>query len=255
MTSTNTVPIETATVRSGPRKATAWDAVKEHVPFALLVWWAHLMVTQFVAFISYRYGEIRSVRWVKATNEFAPDAGENSRAYASSLPPLDRLDGWQHWVVEPFRSWDGTWYRLIADQGYDDRYSATAAFFPLYPWLMSWGHNLTGLPVETVGWLVSRIAFLGALILVSALVASDFDISIARWTIVALAVFPTSFFFGAVYTESLFLFLAVLTLWAARRTTGYWLSSPASSPRSHARPASCSRFPWRFFSFSSMGAT
>ncbi len=221
MTSTNTVPIQTSTTRSGPRKATGWDNVKEHVPFAFLVWWAHLLITQLAAFLSFRFGEIRSVRWAKATNEFFPDIGQDSRAYAGSLPPLEPLPGWQHWIVEPFRSWDGTWYKLIAENGYDDRFSATAAFFPLYPWLMDLGHTITGLPVETVGWFISRLAFLGALIMVSALVAGDFDINIARWTVVAISVFPTAFFFGAIYTESLFLFLAVTTLWAARKND--WL--------------------------------
>lgn len=222
MSSTNTVPIETSTTRSGPRTATSWDAVKEHVPFALAVWWAHLLITQFIAFISYKYGSFRTVAFGDSTWTFlSEDYGPNSRAYPNSLPPLDQLDGWQHWIVEPFRNWDGTWYMLIADRGYGGGFSATPAFFPLYPWMMDWGHRLTGLPVETVGWFISRVAFLGALIMVSALVSHDFNTTIARWTIIAIAVFPTSFFFGAVYTESLFLFLAVATLWAARKND--WL--------------------------------
>lgn len=218
MTSTNTVPIETATTRSGPRKANGWDAVKEHVPFALMVWWAHLLVTQSVAYISYRYGEVRSVALDSTRTFFEPSQGAASSAYQVVRPPLG---GWQHWIVEPFRNWDGTWYSMIAEQGYSERFPATAAFFPLYPWLMDWGNTITGLPVETVGWLVSRLAFLGALIMVSALVTGDFDIRIARWTVIAIAVFPTSFFFGAIYTESLFLFLAATTLWAARKND--WL--------------------------------
>lgn len=219
MTSTNTVPIETATTRSGARKASGWDAVKQHVPFAFAVWLVHLVVTQLAAYISYQFGEERSVRWAKGTNEFVPDTGPDSRP--AVMPPLESLDGWQYWIVEPFRSWDGLWYKLIAEQGYLENFSASSAFFPLYPWLMSWGNTLTGLPVETVGWIISRAAFLGALIMVSALIAQDFNIHIARWTVVALAVFPTSFFFGAVYTESLFLLLAVTTLWAARKND--WL--------------------------------
>ena len=38
----------------------------------------------------------------------------------------------------------------------------------------------------------------------------------ARWSVVALAFFPTSFFLGAVYTESLFLAFALGAWWAAR---------------------------------------
>lgn len=221
MTSTRTVPIETATTRSGPRKASGWETVLEHVPFAAAVWIAHLIITQLAAFISLRYGSVRSVRLIHGTSTFSEDYGPDSRAYSSSLPPLEQLDGWQHWLVEPFRNWDGTWYKLIAEQGYGGGFTATPAFFPLYPWMMDWGHRITGLPVETVGWLISRLAFLGALIMISALVTQDFNITIARWTIVAIAVFPTSFFFGAVYTESLFLLLAVSTLWAARKND--WL--------------------------------
>ncbi len=218
MSSTNTVPIESATTRSGPRTASRWDAIKEHVPFAFAVWFVHFIVTQLVAFVSYKYGDIRSVRWAKDVNDIVPDMGPDSSAYGMVRAPLE---GWQHWLVEPFRNWDGTWYSLIADQGYSQQYTATAAFFPLYPWMMDWGSRITGLPVETVGWLISRLAFFGALVMISALVTHDFNISIARWSMIALAVFPTSFFFGAVYTESLFLFLAVTTLWAARKND--WL--------------------------------
>lgn len=219
MSSTNTVPIESATTRSGPRKATGWDAVKEHVPFAFAVWLVHLVVTQLVAFVSYKYGSFRSVEFGDSTWTFFQESlGPESSAYRVVRDPLP---GWQHWIVEPFRSWDGTWYSMIADDGYLDNLPALAAFFPLYPWMMDWGNAITGLPVETVGWFISRAAFLGALIMVSALVAHDFNITISRWTIVALAVFPTSFFFGAIYTESLFLLLSVATLWAARKND--WL--------------------------------
>ncbi|MCO5214580.1 MAG: hypothetical protein M9950_00230 [Thermomicrobiales bacterium] len=221
MSSTNTVPFEAVTTRSGPRTQTAWDTAREHLPFAFLVWLAHFIVTQGVAILSFRYSEERSVRIIRGTSDFVADIGSNSRAYASSLPPLEPLPGWQHWLVEPFRNWDGTWYRHIAESGYDDRLPALSAFFPLYPWLMRWGHNLTGLPVETVGWIISQLAFFGALVFISLLVTTDFNINIARWTMIAIAVFPTAFFFSAIYTESLFLFLAVTTLWAARKND--WL--------------------------------
>lgn len=38
----------------------------------------------------------------------------------------------------------------------------------------------------------------------------------AQGTILALAFFPTSFFFNAVYTESLFLALSTTAVWATR---------------------------------------
>lgn len=217
--STDTVRIEPSTTRSGPRRRSRKHVLRDTLQFPFLVWIAHFLVTQVAASLAYRFGEFRSVAYDGATwTIFEPSIAEESSAYGIIRPPLD---GWQHWLVEPFRNWDGTWYSLIAEQSYSPDFSATAAFFPLYPWLMQLGSDITGLPVETVGWIVSHLAFLGALTMAYRLVRMDFSDTVARWTLVALAVFPTSFFFSAIYTESLFFFLSVTTLWAARKND--WL--------------------------------
>lgn len=217
--STDTVRIEPSTTRSGPRRRSRQQSLRETLQFPLLVWLAHFLLVQLAASISYHFGAIRTVKYVEpAWQDFEPAWGPDSSAYGMIRPPLD---GWQHWIVEPFRNWDGTWYSLVAENSYDPGMSATAAFFPLYPWLMQLGSDLTGMPIETVGWIVSKLAFLGALVMTYKLVQLDFSEKIARWTLVALAVFPTAFFFSAIYTESLFLFLAVTTLWAARKND--WL--------------------------------
>jgi hypothetical protein len=216
--SNDTVRIEPSTTRSGPRRRSRKDSLRESLQFPFLVWLAHFIVTQLAATIAYRVGEFRSVAYDPSWTIFEPSVAEESSAYGMIRPPLD---GWQHWLVEPFRNWDGTWYSLVAEQSYDPGMSATAAFFPLYPWLMQLGADLTGMPVETIGWIVSHLAFLGGLVMTYKLVSMDFPEKIARWTLIALAVFPTAFFFSAIYTESLFLFLAVTTLWAARKND--WL--------------------------------
>jgi hypothetical protein len=141
------------------------------------------------------------------------------------LEPLDPVDvpgrpgpaatpGW-HNALDATERQDAVWYLRLADRGWstDD---ASAAFFPLYP-----------LTVRAVSWvlpgddvlaaiLVSNLAFLGALLALFALTADAFGKRIARRTIVVTAIFPTAFFFLAPYTESLFLFLSVLTFRAAR---------------------------------------
>lgn len=214
--STDTVRIEQSTTRSGPARRSRAESFRDIVNFPLTVWVGWFILTQLAASLSYRFGSIRSVErsggFPRAP--FESRNGELSGAYQMIRDPLS---GWQHWIVEPFRQWDGTWYSLIAEDSYSKQFSANSAFFPLYPWLMQLGHKLTGLPVETVGWGISHLAFLGALIMTFLLVRRDFNESVARWTLIAVAVFPTAFFFGAVYTESLFLFLAVTCLWAARR--------------------------------------
>ncbi len=171
--------------------------------FPLLVFVVHWLLTQVPASLAFLLG--------------TPNAPS---------PPYGRmpvpLAGIAHVIVEPMRQWDGLWYRMIALDGYaGPTESARAAFWPLYPWLMAAGHRLTGLAPETVGYLISNIAFAVALLLLYRLVALDFGAAIARGTLWALALFPTSLFFTAVYTESLFLLLAVAALLGAR--TDHWL--------------------------------
>jgi Dolichyl-phosphate-mannose-protein mannosyltransferase len=148
-------------------------------------------------------------------------------------PPYGRLPepmtGIAHVIIEPMRQWDGLWYRLIALDGYvGPTESARAAFWPLYPWLMDAGHRLTGLAPETIGYLISNIGFAVALLVLYRLVALDFGADIARGTLWAIALFPTAFFFSAVYTESLFLLLAVAALLAAR-TDRWWIAGIAGA--------------------------
>jgi hypothetical protein len=139
--------------------------------------------------------------------------------------PLDPVDvpgragppatpGW-HNAVDATERQDAVWYLRLADEGWstDD---ASAAFFPLYP-----------LTVRAVAWvlpgdvllaalLVSNLAFLGALLALFALTAEAFGDRAARRAIVVAAIFPTSFFFLAPYTESLFLLLSVLAFRESR---------------------------------------
>ena len=199
--STDTIQLERATGRGrAVSRAGAWTS--DAILFPLFVGLVHFLLVQIPATLSYIYGTIK------------PD-GPKSAAYQLPLP---RLDGLAHWLVEPLRQWDGTWYALIADTGYApiNNFKAKAAFWPLYPKLMDWGSRLTGWSTATVGYVIANLCFFGALILLYRLVSLDFDEKIARRTLWALALFPTAFFFNAVYTESPFLLLAVATLLAAR---------------------------------------
>jgi hypothetical protein len=60
------------------------------------------------------------------------------------------------------------------------------------------------------GMLVSRVAFLGALITLYYLARLDLDADAAQRAVLYLAIFPFSFFYSRVYSESLFLFLTLL---------------------------------------------
>lgn len=141
------------------------------------------------------------------------------------IEPLDPVDvpgragppatqGW-HNAIDATERQDAVWYLRLADEGWstDD---ASAAFFPLYPltvravaWILPGDDVLSAL-------LVSNLAFLGALLALFALTAEVFGERIARRAIVVAAIFPTSFFFLAPYTESLFLLLSILAFREAR---------------------------------------
>jgi hypothetical protein len=110
-------------------------------------------------------------------------------------------------------SWDGAWYEAIAQHGYAD--TASTAYFPLYPLLMRAGMEI-GLPPSVAGVVISLAAFLAALFFIYELAVDIFDERVARASTLALAFFPTAFYFNAVYSESLFLALTAGALWAVR---------------------------------------
>lgn len=218
----DTVRIDQARPARASRTRSARLVSTDAWTFPALVWVVHWMLSQAPATLAYHFGSLRSVREnPPRSGIYVEDFGPDSRAYSNIMPPLDALEGLAHWLVEPFRSWDGTWYRLVATGGYDPDLAATAAFWPLYPWLMDIGSRATGWAPETIGYLVSNVAFFFALHYLYRLVSHDFDGAVGRRTVWALALFPTAFFFNAVYTESLFLLLVVAALYHARK--GEWL--------------------------------
>jgi hypothetical protein len=125
-------------------------------------------------------------------------------------------------LLSPLARWDAAWYLRIAESGYGGS-DVRAAFFPLYPMLVRavaapFGASPGALLVAA--YVVSLAAFLGALVLLHRLVSLELGRPLAQPALLLLAVFPAAVFFGAPYSESLFLLLAVGAFYAAR--TGRW---------------------------------
>jgi hypothetical protein len=119
-----------------------------------------------------------------------------------------------------WQRFDTNWYLKIAQSGYSENDGSTA-FFPLYPLLVSYfgfflGDNLLA------ALLVSNAALLGALVLFYKLAAGYFEVGVVQRSLFYLVLFPTSFFFFAAYTESLFLLLALASLLGAQRKRWLW---------------------------------
>ncbi|HKP21240.1 MAG TPA: mannosyltransferase family protein [Thermoleophilaceae bacterium] len=125
-------------------------------------------------------------------------------------------------VLAPLARWDSVWYLTIADSGYGGS-SARAAFFPLYPLLIRSVGTVFGgshAALLVAAFLVSLAAFVAALVLLYRLTELELGRRLARPTLLLLAVFPAAVYFGAPYSESLFLLLAVGAFYSAR--TDHW---------------------------------
>lgn len=127
--------------------------------------------------------------------------------FKASFPYID-----QALIASHFPQWlwhwgnfDGVHYLSLATWGYRE---GDQVFFPLYPVLIKLLNYIT-LNYFLSGFLLSNLVFILASVIFYLLIWRDFNQSIAKWATIFLFLFPTSFFFGAIYTESLFLFLIV----------------------------------------------
>ena len=114
---------------------------------------------------------------------------------------------------------DAAYYLSIAAHGYGTLSSGKVAFFPLYPLLIAFATPALGSAV-LAGASISLLAFVGALVSLHRLTELELGRPAADATIGLLAFAPLSFFFSAVYTESLFLLLSVGSMLALR--LGRW---------------------------------
>ena len=174
------------------------------IGYPLMVAAVHFLIVQITATLASLYG---------TRNSPSPPYGV--------VPPLPS-GIWEH-IVDPMRLWDGLWYRLIAVEGYPETHVWNDAFWPTFPMSMRGLSRLSGLQEDVAGYLIANICFFVAMVLLYQLVRVDFDTPIARRTLWALALFPTSLFFTAVYTESMFLMLSVAAILCAR-IRKWWLA-------------------------------
>jgi Gpi18-like mannosyltransferase len=109
-------------------------------------------------------------------------------------------------------------------------------YFPLYPLLIAGLARVTGLHLVTAGVVIAQLSHLAALLIFYKLARLLRDEhAFALRAVVALALFPTAFFFMAMYAESLALALGLLSVYCARRGRWVW-SGLALGLASAARP-------------------
>ena len=119
--------------------------------------------------------------------------------------------------IDVWARWDSDWYLRIAADGYAESPSSTPAFFPLYPGLVGLLGRLLAGHYVLAGVLVSLAACAVAFVLLHRLALDRLGPEGARRAVLYLAVFPTSLFLQAVYSESLYLALALGAFLLAER--------------------------------------
>lgn len=144
----------------------------------------------------------------------------------SILPGMTAGSPWTYDVarrVTPLARWDSGWYVNLAEAGYfwepPSRVGQETnhAFFPLYPGLMRLVVRTTGIETSLAGNLVSAAALLAALLLFARWTERHYGEARVLPAALVLLLFPTSFFFAAVYTEALLLALSLAAVEAFER--------------------------------------
>jgi hypothetical protein len=114
-------------------------------------------------------------------------------------------------------SWDGAHYRHLAEHGYstEGREIRRLNFFPLFPAI---SYLLGGSKhAALAGILVNQLLLLGSILLLTGLIRNGDTAPLREQPGFWLLISPFAFFFSAMYTESLFLFLSLVMMLSAHR--------------------------------------
>jgi Mannosyltransferase (PIG-V) len=128
--------------------------------------------------------------------------------------------GWP-WL-EIWNEWDSVHFLRLAEFGYSAADKFKAWFYPFYPWSVRFTSYLCG-DVLLASFLVSAVALFFAVVILRRIAALEWNPEIARRTVYFFLIFPTAFYLHIGYTESLFLALALGSIFAARKER-WWIA-------------------------------
>lgn len=136
----------------------------------------------------------------------------NFLSYLGFFPYQEYLDKFHlPMILTKLANFDGVHYLMIAERGYQQY---EQAFFPFYPLLIRYLSPVFFHNFLLTGFLISNFCFfLGLYFFSRYLILLAIDQKTIKWILFFILFFPTSFFFGAVYTEGLFFLLITLTLY------------------------------------------
>ena len=153
---------------------------------------------------------------------FIPNFG-NTYPYVDRVLSITNLPSW----IWGFGGFDGVHYLRLAQDGYI--HGLSQAFFQLFPVLINFVSKF--IPVKNIldteffvntnffyaGLITSNIFALVSIYTTKKLFDLDYNQKVSWMATIFLLLFPTSFYLGSIYTESLFITLASLTLFFYKR--------------------------------------
>lgn len=149
-------------------------------------------------------------------------AGALCLAYGVSLLYCGVLGNGVSWAefTWVWQKYDAFHYLGLARQGYQGYLEGGRplflVFFPLYPWLVRLLHLVIP-DYALCGHILSALCYLGSSYLLARLATEEFGRKAGVLSVAFLTAYPFSFFFAAVYTESLFLLLSLGCFYAIRK--------------------------------------
>lgn len=130
------------------------------------------------------------------------------------------------WFGDRLAPWHGGHYLAIARDGYPEGVCCPQVFMPGYPMAVRYAAEFTGLDQPTAGWLISLVCGAGAALLLWHLALERGGVTdpwLGRRAVVLFAAAPYGIYLVSVYTESLFLVLAV-GAWLAGVRRHWWIA-------------------------------
>jgi len=126
--------------------------------------------------------------------------------------------------LSSFANFDGAHYLSIAKSGY---YQYEQAYFPLYSLLIRFFSPLFKNNFLITGLVISNLSFFMGLFFCYKFIGKFFKQTELVWFFIFLFLFPTSFFFSAVYTEGLFFLLIISCLYFLQKKNYLLVFIPA----------------------------
>ncbi len=151
-------------------------------------------------------GLMMGATWFALREHLAPLAAGRREVFAG-LPVAASQFG--EWVVSVWVRWDAVHLLNLARLGYSQAPPGDSVYYPLYPLVTRAASALTGGDTALAGLLVSTLAAVVTLAALFRLAEREFGAEAARWSVLALAVYPTAFFLIAPFTEALFMALTL----------------------------------------------